>query len=139
MQKNFLIGSMGAEMVVERRTIDLHNLYSTKSIGADPTGFSFKMEFQRDHRWEGPEGLPEVVTLSCSKKLSIAFNDPAQPPGPFSEEAVEIAYFDADCEWDAFLDEGLPASQGFAGLHVSFSGGLVLRIRCKVAEATLRF
>ena len=136
MEKNFLIGSVGAELVLGGRPIDLHNLYSIKSIGTDATGAAMTLVFQRDHQWEGPEGLPELVRLSCSGDLKIAFNDIVDPPVPLREDAVGIAYYDADCEWDAFLDEDLAAAQGFEGLQISFSGGLVLRIRCAVAEVT---
>jgi hypothetical protein len=136
MQKNFSSGAMGAELILDDRAIDLHNLYSPTIIGTDIAGDTITLIFERDHGWEGPPGLPETVTLKCSGDLKVAFNNLADVPAALREEAIEIAYYDADCPWDHFLDEDLAATQGFEGLHVSFSGGLVLRIRCAVAEAT---
>jgi hypothetical protein len=94
------------------------------------------LAFDRDHRWKGPEGLPERVLLMCSGGLKIAFNNLADTAVPLREDAVEIAYIDGNCGWEGFLDEGLAAAQGFDGLHVSFAGGFVLRIRCATAEVT---
>ncbi len=136
MQKNFAIGGMGAELVVADRAIDVHNLYRTTSISMDLAGDTVSLIFERDHQWEGPPGLPEQVTLRCSGDLKISFNDLVQMGVPLPEDAVEVAYYDASCPWDHFLDEDLAATQGFEGLQVSFSGGLVLRIRCATAEAT---
>ncbi len=136
-QKNFTIHAF-AEVIVGDRPIDLHNLYEATSIGTDPPGRAITLKFHRDHRWPGPEGLPETVTLTCSGNLRIAFNDLVEAPVPLRNDAIEIAYYDADCPWDRFLDEGLAASQGFEGLHISFSGGLVLRIRSDIAEIVTR-
>ncbi|MDO9488103.1 MAG: hypothetical protein Q7J32_06985 [Sphingomonadaceae bacterium] len=136
MQKNFSIGAMGAEVIVGERAIDLHNLYSTTRISTDMAGEMITLVFERDHRWEGPSGLPEKVTLKGFGSLKIAFNDLAGQAVLVPEDAVEVAYYDADCPWDHFLDEHLAATQGFEGLHISFSGGLVLRIHCNTAEVT---
>lgn len=136
LQKNFSIGASGAEVILGDRAIDLHNLYSTTSISTDMAGDTITLVFERDRRWEGRPGLPEKVMLRGVGDLKIAFNDLADRAVLVREDAVEVAYYDADCPWDQFLDEGLAAAQGFEGLHVSFSGGLVLRIRCTTAEVT---
>jgi len=136
MQKNFSIGAMGAEVIVGASPIDLHNLYSTSDISTDLAGDTITLAFDRDHRWKGPDALPERVLLKCSGNLRIAFNNLAGTAVPVGEDAVEIAYYDAGCGWEHFLDEDLATSQGFEGLHISFSGGLVLRITCASAEIT---
>ena len=136
MQKNFSIGAMGAEVILAERRIDLHNLYSTTSISTDMAGDTITLVFERDHQWEGPPGLPEKVTLRGAGDLKVAFNDLAAKAVFIREDAVQVSYYDADCPWDHFLDEDLATAQGFDGLHISFSGGLVLRIRCTTAEVT---
>ena len=133
--ENFVIHAF-AEVIVADRAIDLHNLYGVANITTDQAGDRLTLRFNRDHRWPGPDGLPEAVTLTCSGNLKLAFNDLVDAPVPLREDAVELAYFDEHCEWDSFLDEDLAAIQGFEGLQVSFSGGLVLRIRADVAEVT---
>lgn len=135
-QKNFTIPDFSG-VNVGGKAIDLHNLYGVVSIGTDPSGNAITLAFRRDHQWPGPEGLPEKVTLTCSGNLQLAFNDLVDAPVPLREDAVEIAYYDEQCEWDAILDEQLAAAQGFVGLHVSFSGGLVLRVRSDVADLAL--
>jgi hypothetical protein len=135
MQKNFTTPDLAAVVVADKH-IDLHNLYGVVSIGTDVSGNAITLTFQRDHQWPGPEGLPEKVALICSGNLQIVFNNLVDTPVPLREDAVEIAYYDEQCEWDAILDERLATAQGFAGLHVSFSGGLVLRIRADVAEVS---
>lgn len=135
MLKNFSIHDF-AEVIVDNRAIDLHNLYGVASISTDLAGDAITLRFQRDHQWSGPEGLPEAVILTCSGDIKIAFNDLVDTPVPLRHDAVEVAYYDAHCGWDAFLDEDLAAKHGFEGLHVSFSGGLVLRIRADVAQVT---
>jgi len=137
MQKNFALASGGAEIVVEGRTVDLHNLYDARRIATDRAGAIATLVFERGHRWTGSDRLPERVTLTCSGNLHIAFNDLCDAPVPLNKDAVELQYDDADCDWDEFLDERLAASQGFAGLHLSFSAGFVLRIRCDLAEITM--
>lgn len=137
MQKNFSIRSCGAEVVVGERAIDLHNLYSTTSISTDLDGAAVTVKFQRDHKWQGPDGLPERVTLTCSGDLKMAFNDLLDTPVPLGQDALEITYYNTDCAWGDYLDEDLAAVQGFEGLQISFSGGLVLRIRSAVAEITI--
>jgi hypothetical protein len=134
-QKNFTIEAF-AEVIVGGRSIDLHNFYRAASIGTGLSGDSIALRFERDHRWPGSEGLPETVTLTCSENLRMAFNDLVDSPVPLGEDAVEIAYYDSECEWDAFLDEGVAAARGFEGLHIRFSGGFVLRIRSDMAEVT---
>ena len=133
MRKNFSIHAF-AEVIVAQKVIDLHNLYSVGSISTDRSGDTLTVTFQRDDEWPGPEGLPDEVTLTCSGNLKITFNNLVDAPVPLRDDAVEVAYYDEDCEWDSFLDESLAAFQGFEGLHLSFSGGLVLRIRADVAE-----
>lgn len=132
-QKNFTIYAF-AEIIVGGRTIDLHNLYGARSISTDRSGQAITLNFQRDHQWAGPDGLPEEVTLTCSGNLKIAFNELVDAPVPLHDDAVEIAYYDAHCEWDEFLDEDQAVAQGFDGLHVSFSGGMVVRVRSDIAE-----
>ena len=136
MRKNFSIHGF-AEVMVARTAIDLHNLYSVSSITTDRAGDTLTVTFQRDNQLSGPEGLPTVVTLTCSGNLRVAFNDLVDTPVPLRDDAVELAYYDEDCEWDSFLDESLAAFQGFEGLQLSFSGGLVLRIRSDVAEMVI--
>ncbi len=136
MLKNFTIHAF-AEMIVADRAIDLHNLYRVFSISTDFAGDAATERRHRDHQWPGPEALPEAVILTCSGNLKIAVNDLVDAPVPLRDDAVEVAYYDDHCEWDTFLDEELAANQGFEGLHISFSGGLVLRIRADVAEVAI--
>ena len=58
-------------------------------------------------------------------------------PVPLRGDTVEVAYFDDECDWDSILDEELADRQGFEGLHISFSGGFVLRIRADAAEVKI--
>jgi hypothetical protein len=141
MQKNFSMRGI-AELVVGGKPIDLHNLYRATSISTDVAGSAITLVFQRDHEWQGPEDLPERVTLTCSGNVKLAFNDLALLTAPLSNCAVEVAYFDGDCGWDEFLDEGLATRQGLEGLHFNFEGpdfslddNFVLRIMCDIAEA----
>lgn len=134
MQKNFSIDAMGAEVILGDRRIDIHNRYRTVSVGTDTDGDAITLVFERNGQFQGPNGSPETVTLRGSGGLKVAFNNLADQPVPL--DGVEIAYFDAECPWGHFLDEDLAVSQGFEGLHVSFSGGLELRIRCAFAELT---
>lgn len=136
MLKNFTIHAF-AEVIIVDTTIDLHNLYGVASIRTDLAGDVVTLTFQRDHQWSGPDTLPEAVTLTCSGNLKMAFNDLADAPVRLRDDAVEVAYYDADCEWDTFLDEELAATQGFEGLQFSFAGGLVLRIRADLAEMAI--
>lgn len=136
MLKNFTMHGF-AELIVAGRTIDLHNLYCVAGITTDLAGGKLTVRFHRDHRWAGPDGVPDAVTLTCSGNLRLAFNDLVDAPVPLREDAVELAYYDEHCDWDFFLDEDLAAKQGFEGLHLSFSGGLVLRIRAEIAEVTI--
>ena len=136
MLKNFTIRAF-AEVIVAGRAIDLHNLYAVSSIGTDLGGDAVTLRFRRDHQWPGPDTLPEAVTLTCSGNLKMAFNDLVDAPLPLRDDAVAVAYFDEHCDWNSFLDEDLAAAHGFAGLHIGFSGGLVLRIRADVAEVVL--
>lgn len=136
MLKNFTIHAF-AEVIVADRAIDLHNLYGVASISTDVAGDAVTLRFQRDHQWSGPEALPETVILTCSGNVKIDFNDLVDAPVPLRDDAVEVAYYDEHCEWDTFLDEELATNQGFEGLHIGFSGGLVLRIRADVAEVAI--
>jgi hypothetical protein len=136
MLKNFTIYAY-AEVIVADRAIDLHNLYGVASISTDLAGDAVTLRFQRDHQWSGPDPLPEAVILTCSGNLKIAFNDLVHASVPLPDDAVEVAYYDQHCEWDSFLDEELAATQGFEGLHISFSGGFVLRISADIAEIAL--
>ncbi|WP_428028449.1 hypothetical protein [Altererythrobacter sp.] len=136
MLKNFTIQAF-AEVIVADTTIDLHNLYGVASIRTDLAGDVVTLTFQRDRQWSGPDTLPEAVTLTCSGNLKMAFNDLVGALAPLRDDAVEVAYYDADCEWDTFLDEELAASQGFEGLQINFSAGLVLRIRADLAEVAI--
>ncbi|MBA2466307.1 MAG: hypothetical protein H0V46_01715 [Sphingomonas sp.] len=133
MRKNFSIHGF-AEVIVAGKAIDVHNLYGVGTISTDRAGDTLTVRFQRDNKWPGPEGLPDEVTLTCSGNLKITFNNLVTHPGDLRADAVEVAYYDEDCEWDFFLDESLAESQGFDGLHLSFSSGLVLRIRSNVAQ-----
>ena len=137
MLKNFTIGGGFAEVIVANRAIDLHNVYQVTSISTDITGSALTLFFRRNPQSLGREGLPEAVTLICSGNLKIAFNDLVDAPVPLREDAVEVAYYDEHCPWDAFLDEELAADHGFEGLHISFSGGLVLRVRSDVADVAI--
>jgi hypothetical protein len=136
MQKNFVIRNL-VELIVRGRVVDLHNLYAPAGIGTDPRGETAVLTLRRDRRWAGAEALPEVVTLTFSGNVRIAFNDLLAASGTLHEESVEIAYYDGECGWDSFLDERLAAAQGSEGLHIGFSGGLALRIRADFAEAAL--
>ena len=138
MLKNFTIYAF-AEVIVADRAIDLHNLYDVASISTDLAGDAVTLRFQRNHQWQGPDGLPEAVILTCSGNLKIAFKNLVDAPVPLREDAVELAYYDDHCEWNAFLDEDLATKHGFEGLHISFSGGLVLRIRADIAEVALSY
>ena len=136
MQKNFSLGAMGAEVILGDSRIDVHNLYNATAISTDLAGDAITVVFKRDQQWQGRQGLPDQVTLRCSGDLKIAFNDLIDAPVPLRQDAVEIAYYDSDCPWGHFLDEQLAETQGFEGLQIIFSGGLVLRIRCALAEVT---
>lgn len=136
MHKNFSIHNF-AEVIVDRKVVDLHNLYSVGSISTDRAGETLTVTFRRRSGWPGPEGLPAQVTLSCSGNLKIAFNNLVDSPVLLRDDAVEVAYYDDHCDWDSFLDESLAAVQGFQGLHLSFSGGLVLRVRSDVADMVI--
>jgi hypothetical protein len=136
MQKNFSMGAMGAEVILGDSRIDVHNLYHATAISTDLAGDTITFLFGRDHQLDGPPGLPEQVTLKCTGDLKIAFNDLIDAPVPLRQDAVEIAYYDSNCPWGHFLDEQLAETQGFDGLQVSFTGGLMLRIQCAVAEVT---
>jgi hypothetical protein len=136
MLKNFTLHAFG-EVIVADRAIDLHNLYGAASISTDLSGDAVTLRFQRDHQRPGPDGLPEAVIFTCSGNLNLAFSDLLDAPVPLRDDVVELAYYNEHCDWDAFLDEDLAATQGFEGLHLSFSGGLVLRIRADVAEVAI--
>lgn len=58
MLKNFSIHDF-AEVIVDNRAIDLHNLYGVASISTDLAGDAITLRFQRDHQWSGPEGCPK--------------------------------------------------------------------------------
>ncbi|WP_447723967.1 hypothetical protein [Sphingomonas koreensis] len=137
MQRNFVLGAGGAEIVTGGRAIDVHNLYNVAILGTDPLGATMTIVFQRDHQWPGPEDLPERLTLTCSGNLKVAFNDLLDLPVPLGSDAVELAYYADHCDWDAQLDESLAAAHGFEGLELRFSGGLALRVRSDRAEVTL--
>jgi hypothetical protein len=136
MEKNFTIHAF-AELHSAGREIDIHNLYGAVELGTDLEGQTITLRFKRDHRWKGPERLPELVTLTCTGSLSIAFNDLIDTPVPLRTDCVDLGYYDDHCEWDAMLDEELAQRQGFVGLHFAFSGGLVLRVRAE--KAAVRF
>ncbi len=134
MQKNFSISNGFAEVIFAHQKIDLHNLYKISSIGTDTTGEIFTLVFDRNKKYRPYGLLPERLTLTCSGDLKMGFNELSHLPVQPRDDSVELAYYDRHCGWDQFLDEELATTQGFEGLHISFSGGLVLRISCGVAE-----
>ncbi len=137
MEKNFELHGQN-ELILDDRRIDIHNLYAPSELGTDSSGDILSLSFRRDHRVEAASPHPETVILTCSGDVKIAFNDLALTPGALRNEAVEFGYLDADCGWDEFLDEALAAAQGYEGLHIAFSGGLVLRIRAGIAMLSAR-
>jgi hypothetical protein len=80
-------------------------------------------------------GMPERLALNCSGNVQVLFNELIGWPIAIGEDAAEIAYFNADCPWDHFMDEDLARKHGISGLHIGFTSGLVLRIRCDEANA----
>ncbi len=134
-RKNFTIRA-GAEVIVGEQAADLHNLYRTDRIGTDITGQKVTLRFSRDHTWSGQAELPETVTFTFSGNVELAFNDLLDAPVPLRDDAVDIGYYDKHCDWGMWLDEDLAVAQGYRGLQVGFSGGLVLRIRADLAEVS---
>jgi hypothetical protein len=115
------------------RLIDLHNAYDLEGFGTDLDGSEVQLKFQRNGYVIEPDKLPLEVTLTCSGNVKVAFNDLAAIAAPLNEEGIEIAYFDADCDWRSFLDEEIAQRQLPQGLHVSFVNGLALRAFCDEA------
>ena len=136
LKRNFQIDPGFGGVIAEPAHIDLHNLYEAADVSTDARGETLTIRFVRDHRWEGPPDQPELVTLRCSGDLRVAFTNLAGRAALVDEFGFEIAYFAEDCDWREFLDEELAERQGFAGLHVGFGDGLVVRIRCAEAEIT---
>ena len=106
MKKNFSIRAF-TEVVLDGVWIDLHNLYRPASIGTDLGGDRLRVSFERDPQSKRPQTLPSTVTFICTGNLGITFNNLVGLPVAIPEDAVEVAYYDADCDWDQFLDEEL--------------------------------
>lgn len=117
------------------RFIDLHNAYDLEHFGTDMGGHEVKLSFSRNHHAINPNSLPSSVTLTCSGKVRVAFNNLSAIAAPLAHEGIEIGYFDEDCDWDSFLEEQMTHRQEPQGLHVSFINGLSVRIFCE--DATL--
>lgn len=117
------------------KSIDLHNAYDLESFGTDLRGGEVRLSFTRNQHAMDPGNLPSKVTLACTGKVRIAFNDLTEIAAPLDHEGIQIAYFDEACDWLSFLDEEIAQRQEPQGLHVSFVNGLAIRIYCD--EATL--
>jgi hypothetical protein len=133
-EKNFTIWAFVEVSPAGAGPIDLHSCYVTHGIATDPAGETATLTFRREHEWPGPANYPEEVTLTCSGNLRFAFNDLAATHEPLAGQSVTIGYYDAFCDWNDWLDEDQAAAQGYEGLQIGFSGGLVLRIRADTAE-----
>ena len=93
------------------------------------------MHFARNGYGIDPDTLPAKVALTCSGNVRVAFNDLCAIAAPIDHEGIEIAYFDAQCDWLSFLDEEIARRQEPHGLHISFINGFAVRISCD--ETTL--
>ncbi|MFL0356671.1 hypothetical protein ACI5KX_09325 [Erythrobacter sp. GH1-10] len=134
MKRNFQFDSFSVVRWGDR-FIDLHNAYDLKSFGTDLKGNEVRLGFIRNEYAIDPDKLPSKVTLACTGKVRVAFNNLGEIAAPLNNEGIEIAYFDEGCDWLSFLDEDTARSQEPLGLHISFINGFALRIFCD--EATL--
>jgi hypothetical protein len=120
------------------KCIDLHNAYDLETFGTDLTGIEVLLSFTRNEHAINPDKLPSNVTLTCTGNLKVAFNNLGEIAAPLNDEGIEIAYFDAGCEWRSFLDEDIARSHQPQGLHISFINGLAIRIFCDEATIAAR-
>lgn len=132
MKRNFQLDGVSVARW-DGRLIDLHNAYDLDVFGTDLVGREVELRFNRNAHAIDPDNLPSKVTLTCRGNLRVAFNDLCAIAAPIADEGIEIAYFDAGCDWHAFLDEALAQRQEPQGLHISFINGLVVRIFCDEA------
>jgi hypothetical protein len=135
-RKNFTIWAFVEIVPAGAAAIDLHSCYVTRSIATDLSGRAATVKFRREPEWRGPAHYPEEVTLTCSGDVRFAFNDLVSEARPLDDQSVTIGYYDALCDWNEWLDEDAAAAQGFEGLQIGFSGGLVLRICADAVELT---
>ncbi len=129
MKRNFQFDGLSVVRSGDR-LIDLHNAYDLESFGTDLAGREVKLGFTRNGHAIEPDKLPSKVALICTGNVRVVFNDLGKISAPLDDEGIEIAYFDEECDWLSFLDEGIARSQEPMGLHVSFINGFAVRIFC---------
>jgi hypothetical protein len=135
-RKNFTIRAFVEIVPAGAGAIDLHACYAARSIATDLSGQVATVTFRRKHEWPGPAYYPAELTLTCTGNVRVAFNDLVGEGEPLTEQSVTIGYYDALCGWNEWLDEDTAAAQGFEGLQIGFSNGLVLRSGSDAAELT---
>jgi hypothetical protein len=111
--------------------IDLHNAYDLDLLGTDVDANAATLSFSRNQWAINPEALPPKVVLRCSGNVKVAFNNLNLIVAPLNDEGIEIAYFDANCDWDSYIDETIAIQQEPIGLHVNFMNDLIVRIYCE--------
>lgn len=112
------------------KLIDLHNAYDLATFGTDLSGGEVVLDFRRNEHALRPDELPVRVSLTCTGNVKVAFNDLTSIAAPLDKEGIELAYFDADCDWLSFLDEDLIRTHEPLGLHLMFSNRFTIRIFC---------
>jgi len=121
---------------VAGKHIDLHNAYDLAAFGTDLDGGQASLVFSRNGHALDKNGLPSMVKLTCSGNVRIAFNDLCAVAAPINHEGIEIAYFDAECDWWSFLDEGIAQRQEPQGIYICFNNGFAIRIACDETTAS---
>ena|GEM_PF-1989604 len=129
MKRNFQFDGMSVVRWGDRY-IDLHNAYDLEGFGTGPAGDTVEIRFKRNAYAIDPINLPRNVTLRCTGRVRLAFNDLCKIPAPIDSAGIEIAYFDGECDWLSFLDEELAQRQEPEGLHLGFGGEFAVRIFC---------